>query len=136
MNVDHVRGDWFTRRRYVLYILIVSLVGGFAAGYLLADEHTVPALVIAGLVAIAAAVPRALSRRSFFDERDRHIDGRAAVYVMYLVTASSVAFLAGPIVLEQLGVLAVEGWMLVVGLVLIVQVYCYVAISLLLRYRA
>lgn len=137
MNVDRFRADWFTRRRYVLYLLVVSLVAGFVAGSLLADEQTFVALATAGLGAIALALPNALSRqRCFFDERDRQIDGRAATYVLYVVTVSSIAFLAGPIVLEQLGVLAVRGWMLVVGLVLIAQVYLYLTISLVLRYRS
>lgn len=136
MTVDHFRGDWFTRRRYILYLLVVSLVGGLVAGYLLGGEHTVAALVAAALAAIALPLPKVLSRRSFFDERDRHIDGRAATYLMYLVTALGIAFLAGPIVLEQLGVLPLQGWMLFVGLVLMAEVYLYLAISLVLRYRA
>lgn len=136
MNVDRFRADWFTRRRYVLYLLAVSLVGGFVAGYLLAGERTFAALATAGLGAIALTIPNALSRRCLFDERDRQIDGRAAIYVFYIVAVSSIAFLAGPIVLEQLGVLKVQGWMLVVGLILSVQVYLYLTISLVLRYRS
>lgn len=136
MNVERFRVDAITRWRYVAYLFVVSLLGGAVVGYLLADEHTAPALAAGGLVALALAAPKLLVRRPLFDERDRRIDDRAARYVMGLVTASSIAFLAGPIVLEQLGLVPLQGWMLVVGLVLIAQVYVYVGISLLLRYRS
>lgn len=136
MNVDHLRTDWFTRRRYVAYLGVVSLIGGLVSGYLLGDEHTLAALATAGLAAIALALPTVLSSQPLFDERDRRIDGRAATYVMYLVTASGIAFLAGPIVLEQLGVLPLQGWMLFVGLVLMAEVYVYIAIWLVIRYRS
>lgn len=136
MTVGRVRTDWFTRRRYWIYVGLVSMVGGGLSGYLLGQEHTFPALAVAGLLAIALALPTVFSSRPLSDERDRQIDGRAATYLMYLVTASGIAFLAGPIVLEQLGVLPLQGWMLFVGLVLMAEVYLYLAISLILRYRA
>jgi uncharacterized membrane protein len=136
MNVERFRIHGLTRRRYLAYLFVVSLLGGTVVGYLLGDEHTLPALAAGGLVAVALAAPTLLARRPLFDERDRRIDDRAARYVMGLVTASSIVFLAGPIVLEQLGVVPLQGWMLFVGLVLIAQVYVYVGISLLLRYHS
>ena len=136
MNLERYRIDGLSRRRYLGYLFVVSLVGGAIAGYLLASERTFAALATAGVFALLLAVPGTLSTRPIFDERDRRIDDRAARYVMFLVMAASVGFLAIPIVLEQFGVLQVQDWMLFVGLVLLVQVDCYVAISMVLRYRS
>ncbi|AGN00487.1 hypothetical protein L593_02680 [Salinarchaeum sp. Harcht-Bsk1] len=136
MNVDAYRIDWLTRRRYLAYVLVTSLVGGGIVGYLLGGEHTAAALAAAGVVAIAIVVPKLLARRTLFDERDRRMDERAAWYTMVIVLALALPSLVAPIVLEQLGVVPLQGWLLGIGIVLMGIVYLYLAIVLALNYRA
>lgn len=136
MNVDAYRIDWLTRRRYLAYVLVTSLLGGGIFGYLLAGEHTAAALATAGVFAVLLAVPYLLARRTLFDERDRRMDERAARYTMIVVLALALPSLAGPIVLEQLGIVPFQGWLLGTGLVLMGIVYCYLAILAVLNYRA
>lgn len=136
MNVDAYRIDWMTRRRYLVYVLVSSLVGGGIVGYLLGGERTVAALATAGVVGIAIVVPKVLARRTLFDERDRRMDERAARYTMLVVMAISLPALVGPIVLEQFGIVPLQGWALGVGVLCIGIVYLYLAIQGLLNYRA
>lgn len=136
MNVDAYRIDSMTRRRYLGYVLVTSLVGGGIVGYLLGGEHTAAALATAGLLPIVLVVPKVLARRKLFDERDRRMDERAARYTMIVVLALALPSLAGPIVLEQLGIVPLQGWLLGVGLVLMGLVYLYLAILGVLNYRA
>lgn len=130
------RIDWLTRRRYLGYVLVTSLLGGAIVGYLLGGEHTGAALATAGVVGILIAVPKLPSRRTLFDERDRRMDERAAWYTMVIVMALALPCLVGPIVLEQLGVVPLQGWLLGIGIVLMGIVYLYLAIVLVLNYRA
>lgn len=136
MNVDVYRIGWMTRRRYLAYVLVLSLLGGGVVGYLLGGEHTAAALATAGVVGISIVVPRLLARGTLFDERDRRMDERAARYTMMVVTAAALPCLAGPIVLEQLGIVPLQGWAIGVGVVCIGIVYCYLAIVAALNYRA
>lgn|GEM_PF-3605483 len=136
MTVAHLRTEWITRRRYVGYILVVSLLGGLTAGYLLGGEHTAAALATGGVTAGLLALPRLVATRTLFDERDYRIDERAARYTMYVVMAAGIGGLVGPIVLEQLGVLPLQGWALFTGVVCMGIVYLYVGVSLVLRYSA
>lgn len=136
MTAMGVSTDWFTRRRYIGYLLVVCGLGGFVAGALLGDEHTLLALAVLGVTALLAALPRVVSDRRLFDERDCRIDDRAARYTMYVVMVLGLGGLIGPIVLEQLGVREVTGGGLLIGLVMMGLVYLYVGISLVLRYRA
>lgn len=136
MNLDAYRIDWLTRRRYLTYVLVVSLGGGAIVGYLLGGEHTAAALASAGVVALALVVPKLLARRRLFDERDRRMDERAARYTMMVVLALALPCLAGPIVLDQLGIVPLQEWLLGVGVVLVGIVYCYLAIVAVLNYKA
>jgi uncharacterized membrane protein len=136
VNWTAYRIDWLTRRRYLGYVLVTSLVGGAVVGYLLGGERTGAALATAGVVGILIAVPKLLAGRTLFDERDRRMDERAARYTMLVVTALALPSLAGPIVLEQLGIVPFQGWLLGIGVVLIGIVYCYLAILAVLNYRA
>lgn len=136
MTLQRVRTDWFTRRRYIAYVLVVSMTGGLIMGYLLGVEHTIPGVTVGGLTAALVAIPRVVASRPLFDERDYRLDDRAARYTIYVVTATGLLGLVGPIVVEQLGIAPFQGWALVVGLVCMGIVYLYVGISLVLRYRA
>lgn len=130
------RFDWITRRRYLAYVGSVSLAGGLFVGYLLGGEHTLPALAVAGVAGVALVLPKVLAERPLFDERDRRMDERAARYTMLVVTALALPALAGPVVLEQLGIVPFQDWMLLVGLVLTAEVYLFVGIVFVLNYRS
>lgn len=136
MNADRYRVDWITRRRYFGYLAVVSLLGGGIGGYLLGGEHTLAAVAVLGLTGLALVVPKLLAERPLFDERDRRMDERAARYTMWLVFGLSIPLLVVPIVLEQLGIVPLQGWALGLGAVFIGLVYVYVAIVLVLNYRA
>lgn len=136
MSVDWFRVEWITRRRYFAYLAGLSLAGGGVAGYLLAGEQTLAAVAVIGLIGLALVVPKLLAERPLFDERDRRLDERAARYAMLVVLALSIPLLVIPIVLEQLGIAPLQEWALGLGVAFTGLVYLYLAIVLVLNYRA